>query len=70
MQIELSIWTDKIERFRTEFLNLNECRIRDCIVVKTIGFDTLYALMYEMFNDEINYPEAGYYQLKACYEDE
>ena len=68
--IELDIWTDNIERFRTEFASMNDVKFDYMEVIAVQGVDKRYSLEYRNFGGELNFPEQGYYQLKNCWEAE
>jgi len=67
--VEIDIWTDKIERFRTEFASMNDVKFDHMEVIDQQGKDKRYSLFYRNFGGEINYPEQGYYQLKNAWGD-
>ena len=65
---EVDIWTDKIERFRTEFSSMNDIKFDDMEIIDQQGLDKRYSITYRNFGEEIQFPEQGYYQLKNCWE--
>ncbi len=66
--VEIDIWTDKVERFRTEFSSMNDVSFEYMEVTNQIGLDKRYTIEYRNFGGELNFPEQGYYQLKNVYE--
>ena len=66
--IEIDIWTDKIERFRTEFSSMNDVKFDDSEVTDQQGVDKRYTLSYRNFGGELKFPEQGYYELKNVFE--
>ena len=66
--VELDIWTDKIERFRSEFSAMNDVKFDGMEVLKKTGVDTRYSLQYRNFGGNLKFPEQGYYQLNNCWE--
>ena len=67
-EFELDIWTDKIERFRTEFTSMNDIKFDGMEIITQQGLDKRYALFYRNFGGELKFPEQGYYQLKNVFE--
>ena len=65
--VEIDIWTDKIDRFRTEFLSMNDVKFDDSEVTAQQGVDKRYTILYRNFGSELNFPEQGYYQLKNVF---
>ena len=66
--VEIDIWTDKVERFRTEFSSMNDVKFDYMEITDRQGVDKRYSLEYRNFGGELNFPEQGYYQLKNVYE--
>ena len=66
--VEIDIWTDKVERFRTEFSSMNDVKFEYMEVTDQQGVDKRYFIEYRNFGGELNFPEQGYYQLKNVYE--
>jgi hypothetical protein len=65
---EVDLWTDKVERFRTEFSSMNDVKFDGMDVIAQQGLDKRYALFYRNFGKEqLNFPEQGYYQLKNVF---
>ena len=65
---ELDLWTDKLDRFMTEFSALNDVKFDHMEAVDSQGLDKRYSLEYRNFGGELNFPEQGYWQLKNCFE--
>lgn len=62
--VEIDIWTDKVERFRTEFTSMNDVKFENMEVTDRQGLDKRYSISYRNFGAELQFPEQGYYQLK------
>ena len=65
--VEIDLWTDKVERFRSEFQSLNDVKFDGMDIISVQGLDKRYSLQYRNFGDELNFPEQGYYQLKNVF---
>ncbi len=65
--VEIDIWTDKIDRFRTEFLSMNDVKFDDSEVTAQQGVDKRYTILYRNFGSELNFPKQGYYQIKNVF---
>ncbi len=65
--LEIDLWTDKLERFRTEFSSMNDVKFDGSDVIEQQGVDKRYSLLYRNFGGELKFPEQGYYQLKNVF---
>jgi hypothetical protein len=65
---EIDLWTDNIERFRSEFSFMNDVKFEAMDIISQQGNDKRYTLVYRNFGGEkLKFPEQEYYQLKNVY---